>query len=90
MSRINWPQGASENAACLGPSRKNEMSVVLPFPKNPVSKRAAVQVFESAEIVIFPGVRVERRSFDLAQVMTASRKRHASQAAIDEDQLDLT
>jgi len=35
--------------------------------------------------VIFPGVRVERRNFELAKTAAPGRKRRASQAAIDED-----
>jgi hypothetical protein len=66
------------------------MSVVLPFPQNPVSKRVQGAILGSAEIVIFPGVRVERRSFELSTGLSAQRKRHASQAAIDEDSLSLT
>jgi hypothetical protein len=63
------------------------MSVVLPFPQNPVSKRAQGAVFDSAEIVIFPGVWVERGSFDLSKALAARRKRRLSQAALDEETL---
>ena len=66
------------------------MSVVLPFPRNPVAKRTQGAVFDSAEIVIFPGVHVERRSFELTPPLSASRKRRASQAALEEDALSLT
>jgi hypothetical protein len=66
------------------------MSVVLPFPQNPVSKRVQGAILGSAEIVIFPGVRVERRSFELATALNAQRKRRVSQVAIDEDSLILT
>jgi hypothetical protein len=66
------------------------MSVVLAFPQNPVSKRVQVLTSQSAEIVIFPGVRVERRSFDLSMALLPVRKRRVSQAAIDEETLSLT
>jgi hypothetical protein len=61
------------------------MSVVLQFPYNRVSSRDQTEMVLSAEVVIFPGVRVERRNFDLAEATTPARKRRASQAAIDED-----
>ena len=61
------------------------MSVVLQFPYNRVSSRDQTEMVLSAEVVIFPGVRVERRNFDLAKATTPSRKRRVSQAAIDED-----
>ena len=60
------------------------MSVVLQFPYNRVSSRDPFDQVSSAEVVIFPGVRVERRNFDLANTTTPARKRRASQAAIDE------
>ena len=61
------------------------MSVVLQFPYNRVSSRDPFDQVSSAEVVIFPGVRVERRNFDPAKTTTPARKRRASQAAIDED-----
>lgn len=66
------------------------MSVVLPFPRNPVSKRVQGANSQSAEVVIFPGVRFERRSFDFAKTLTPPRKRRISQAALDEESLILT
>ena len=61
------------------------MSVVLQFPYNRVSSRDQFDLVLSAEVVIFPGVQVERRNFDLAKTTTPARKRRVSQAAIDED-----
>ena len=61
------------------------MSVVLQFPYNRVSSRDQTEMVLSAEVVIFPGVRVERCNFDLAKATTPARKRRTSQAAIDED-----
>ena len=66
-------------------ARNGRMSVVLQFPINRVASRDPGDLVLSAEVVIFPGVRIERRNFDLAKTSVASRKRHASQAAIDED-----
>ena len=61
------------------------MSVVLQFPVNRVVPRGPNDVVLSAEVVIFPGVRMERRNFKLAKTTAAGRKRRVSQAAIDED-----
>ena len=61
------------------------MNVVLQFPLNRVVARGPDDVVLSAEVVIFPGVRIERRNFKLAKAVTAGRKHRVSQAAIDED-----
>ncbi|HLA02947.1 MAG TPA: hypothetical protein VJ019_09315 [Aestuariivirga sp.] len=61
------------------------MSVVLQFPYNRVSSRDPFDMVHSAEVVIFPGVRVERRNFDKAKPPVSGSKRRVSQAAIDED-----
>lgn len=61
------------------------MNVVLQFPVSRVVSRSPDDVVFSAEVVIFPGVRVERRNSKLAKTATPGRKRHVSQAAIDED-----
>jgi hypothetical protein len=61
------------------------MTVVLQFPVNRVVQHARNDVFLTGEVVIFPGVRVERRNFDPAKTAAPSRKHRASQAAIDED-----
>ena len=61
------------------------MSVVLQFPTNRVVSRDPNDTVLAAEVVIFPGVRIERRNFDLAKATVSVRKRRASQAAIDED-----
>ena len=61
------------------------MSVVLQFPINRVASRDPGDLVLSAEVVIFPGVRVERRNFDLAKTAGSGRNRRVSQAAIDED-----
>ena len=61
------------------------MNVVLQFPVNRVVPRNPDDADLSAEVVIFPGVRVERRNFKLAKTATPGRKHRVSQAAIDED-----
>jgi hypothetical protein len=61
------------------------MNVVLQFPLNRVVPRSSDDIVLSAEVVIFPGVRVERRNFKLAKAATPGRKHRVSQAAIDED-----
>ena len=61
------------------------MNVVLQFPVSRVVPRGADDVVLSAEVVIFPGVRVERRTFKLPKTTTTGRKHRVSQAAIDED-----
>jgi hypothetical protein len=66
------------------------MSVVLPFPQNRNSNGVQSTASKSAEIIIFPGVRVERRNFDLAATCAPARKHRSSQVAVDEDSLSLT
>ena len=61
------------------------MNVVLQFPLNRVVPRSPDDVVLSAEVVIFPGVRMERRKFKLAKTAASGRKHRVSQAAIDED-----
>ena len=61
------------------------MNVVLQFPVNRVVPRGPDDVVLSAEVVIFPGVRMERRNFKLAKTAVPGRKRRVSQVAIDED-----
>ncbi len=61
------------------------MSVVLQFPINRVSSRDEFDMVLSGEVIIFPGVRVERRNFDGLKPSVRSQKRRVSQTAIDED-----
>jgi hypothetical protein len=61
------------------------MSVILQFPINRVSSRDEFELALSGEVVIFPGVRVERRNFDGSKHAVRSQNRRATQAAIDED-----
>jgi hypothetical protein len=61
------------------------MNVVLPFPtdRRPLRETLAQPVM--AEIVIFPGVRFERRNFDTPKPATVTRQHRNAQAAIEED-----
>lgn len=61
------------------------MSVVLQFPKISVAQREPNDRLLPAEVIIFPGVRFERRNSDLAQAALLGRKRRMSQSALDED-----
>ena len=61
------------------------MSVVLQFPYNRVSSPDPFDMVHSAEVVIFPGVQMERRNFDMPKPPVSGQKRRASQAAIEED-----
>jgi hypothetical protein len=61
------------------------MNVVLQFPLNRVVPRDPGDDVLSAEVVIFPGVRMERHASKLAKTAAPGRKRRVSQAAIDED-----
>lgn len=61
------------------------MNVVLQFPVNRVVMRSPHDAALCAEVVIFPGVRVERRNVKLAKTAAPGRKHRVSQAAIDED-----
>ena len=61
------------------------MSVVLQFPKISAAQRELNDRLLPAEVIIFPGVRFERRISDLAQAALLGRKRRMSQSALDED-----
>ena len=61
------------------------MSTVIAFPTGRI-KAAALQVRSvCAEVVIFPGVRVERREFNLAdRLPPRRRKRRARDFSVEE------
>ena len=58
------------------------MSVVIEFPSSR-SERRSGPATGSGEVVIFPGVRIERREFNLADRIAPARRRplQAAQAA---------
>ncbi|MBK1870013.1 hypothetical protein [Taklimakanibacter albus] len=51
------------------------MGTILTFPRDRVPQRAAKAHEGSAEIVIFPGVRIERYDFSLADRLPPPRRR---------------
>jgi hypothetical protein len=51
------------------------MGTILTFPRDRVPQRAASAHEGSAEIVIFPGVRIERYDFSLADRLPPPRRR---------------
>ena len=54
------------------------MSEVIEFPASGANRPARPVNAGPAQIIIFPGVRVERREFSLADRVSAPRKRPAS------------
>ncbi len=61
------------------------MSVVLQFPKVSPVQRETSDALLTAEVIIFPGVRLERRGFEMPPPPSPNRHRRSSQAAIDEE-----
>jgi hypothetical protein len=61
------------------------MSLVLQFPVDRLSPRGLSKKPVTADIIIFPGIRVERKNFDLLEPQSPRRKRGAAQAAIKEN-----
>ena len=53
------------------------MSAVIEFPKQRISKAAYDETGTPADIIIFPGVIIERPKFDLAERKTPSKPRSA-------------
>ena len=60
------------------------MRDVIEFPMNRIGKPRIVEGREPAEIVIFPGVRIERPGFNLADRLPPSRNRLATAARAKE------
>ena len=54
------------------------MNSVIAFPAGRLKPAGSVRSGGSAEIVIFPGVRIERREFNLADRVAVPRRRRAS------------
>jgi hypothetical protein len=63
------------------------MSVVVEFPLNRVAPTRAGRG-GSAEVVIFPGVRIERREFSLSDRIASPRKRRSGRAQAMEDAVE--
>jgi hypothetical protein len=56
------------------------MNSVIAFPAERLRPAAAAGGGRGAEIVIFPGVRIERREFNLADRVAPPRRRRAARA----------
>jgi hypothetical protein len=54
------------------------MSAVIEFPAGRIRQTAQQDITGSAEVIIFPGVRVERLAFDLAERLPVLRNGSAS------------
>lgn len=60
------------------------MSSIVQFPLERVAPRSRKQASAAAEIIIFPGVRIERKQQAAART-TLSRKRRNTQVAVEQD-----
>jgi hypothetical protein len=56
------------------------MSAVIEFPVSRTHSRVEATTGTTAEVIIFPGVRVERLAFDLVERLPAVRSGSAAQA----------
>jgi hypothetical protein len=54
------------------------MSAVIEFPADRIPRTPRQDITGSAEVIIFPGVRVERLPFDLAERLPALRNGSAA------------
>lgn len=54
------------------------MNVILEFPARGPSKPAAQNVAGTCDVIIFPGVRIERREFNIADRVAKVRRRPAA------------
>ena len=59
------------------------MSSIVQFPLERVAPRSRKQASAAAEIIIFPGVRIERKQ--QAARNTVPRKRRNTQVAVEQD-----
>ena len=50
------------------------MSAVISFPTSRIRPPGAADAAGDAEVIIFPGVRIERLGFDLAERLPAGRR----------------
>lgn len=60
------------------------MNSIVRFPMERIAPRSRKQANTAAEIVIFPGVRIERTQAS-APRSTVGRKRRNTQVAVDQD-----
>ena len=57
------------------PAKVKVMGTILTFPRDRLRRKAERVLEGSAEIVIFPGVRIERYDFSLADRLPPQRRR---------------
>ena len=55
------------------------MSAIIQFPTSRIRPLSEADGMGQAEVIIFPGVRVERLSFDLAERLPAGRRKTSAQ-----------
>ncbi len=60
------------------------MNTVIEFPRNRIGGGPRNESAAPAEVVIFPGVRIERTAFSLADRIGASPKRTSTSARVKE------
>ena len=61
------------------------MSSILEFPIDRISVRSRKPATAAADIIIFPGVRIERTQKQPAAISALGRKRRNTQVAVDQD-----
>jgi hypothetical protein len=69
---------------CWG-SQEDDMADILKFARRDTGKRRQGRRFGSADVIIFPGVRIEREEFSLADRVGTKLVRHAKAAAALEE-----
>lgn len=61
------------------------MNRIVQFPAQRIAPASRKQGNAPAEIVIFPGVRIDRQALQKAARQALSRKRRNAQVAVDQD-----
>jgi hypothetical protein len=69
---------------CWG-SQEDDMADILKFARRDAGKRRRSRGYGSADVIIFPGVRIEREDFSLADRVGTKLVRHAKAAAALEE-----
>jgi hypothetical protein len=69
---------------CRG-SQEDDMADILKFARRDTGKRRQGRGYGSADVIIFPGVRIEREEFSLADRVGTKLVRHAKAAAALEE-----
>jgi hypothetical protein len=68
---------ASSAFSRMRASERNAMSAVIEFPASRIAKVAKDEDGAPAQVIIFPGVRIERPEISLADRITPSKPRSA-------------